>query len=177
SNPSSNHTATMLRFIATLLLISSACAQLHSVCHSNIHGRTEEEVIAQWAELVDRNHDGTVTTQEFVYGFSIVIGTPLPVDEAVILGMNEDLLLALGNAAGFRYSKHDFVQAWHQYFHDSIDFIESVFDFIDTNHNGFVDMAEVEEALNLMRATSDADHDGVLQVTEFIHFYTLLYSC
>ncbi|MCI3756303.1 hypothetical protein MQA17_25600 [Escherichia coli] len=172
----SEHSSAMLRFAVVLVVISCAYAQLHSICHSNAQQLSEAEVISQWVVALDRNADGIITTGEVVLGFRDILGQDLSVSDEAILGMSREELVALGHSLSYSYTKHEFVQAWHAHFHDNIDFIGAVFDAFDTNHDGIVDMLEIEGILSLV-LTYDDDGDDLIQEDELIRFFEHIYTC
>ncbi|MCI3341317.1 hypothetical protein MQA30_25445 [Escherichia coli] len=167
----------MFRLAVVFAAISCAYAQLHSICHSNVQQLTEAQVISQWALRMDRNGDGDMTTGEIVLGFRDILGGTLPVGDNLILAMDDDTLLDLGARLGYNITRHDFIQGWHQTFHDNIDFIGGVFDAFDTNHDNLLTMVEIEGILNLMKGSYDANQDGVIQETEFVKFFEHIYTC
>ncbi|MCI3311115.1 hypothetical protein MQA17_25605 [Escherichia coli] len=138
---------------------------------------TEQQVITQVADLMDRNHNNIVTSSEIVLGFRDILGVELPVSDFLILAMDEAALLDLAALFGFELLREDFVNGWVARFHDSPEFVGAVFDAFDVDGDGVLLMGEVEGILNLMRATSDADHNRVITRAEFIHFFTYIYSC
>lgn len=73
----------MLKFISRSLsnlfvfcfgLSSCVSGQLHSVCHTNTMQLTEQQVITQVADLMDRNHNNIITSSEIVLGFRDILG-------------------------------------------------------------------------------------------------------
>lgn len=77
----------------------------------------------------------------------------MPVGDNLILAMDDDTLLALGAQLGYSMTRHEFIQGWHQTFHDNIDFIGGVFDAFDTNNDDILTMVEIEGILNLMKGS------------------------
>ena len=65
----------------------------------------------------------------------------------LLAGMSGQELLQL--AAGFEIEKDVFVDAWHDRFHDSKEFIRATFDVFDTDGDDFLSAAELEGIVDL----------------------------
>ena len=75
----------------------------------------------------------------------------MPLPTVTILGMDYDSLVGLANMFGFSLSKHDFVQAWHTTFHDSIEFSGAIFDVFDRDMDGALTILEVDDMLEVIK--------------------------
>nr|KAG5713246.1 hypothetical protein BaRGS_007773 [Batillaria attramentaria] len=109
----------------------------------------EDQVIETVVPLMDRNSDGNVSRPELVQFFADLSGKQLQVDAQTLHAMTDDELLQLiGN---LNITKHDFTQAWHSRFHDSIDFVGATFDALEGlsgDTNGILSAAEIEGIVN-----------------------------
>ena len=78
----------------------------------------------------------------------------MPLPESSILDMDYGSLISLAGLFGFRIDRADFIHSWHNYFHDSHDFIAATFDAFDDNHDGFWSIQEVDRIVMHIKSTS-----------------------
>nr|KAG5696111.1 hypothetical protein BaRGS_020512 [Batillaria attramentaria] len=120
---------------------------------------------------LDLNKDGELNTGEVVVGMAHILGQDLSVSEEVILGMNEDALIALARLLNtVQVSEHDFVRTWHDTFGDCEDFSTALFRSFDANRDSILTIQEVEGILFHVRQVS-GNLDGHITTQEFHDFF------
>nr|KAG5713245.1 hypothetical protein BaRGS_007772 [Batillaria attramentaria] len=121
-------------------------ANLHGICHSNHRQMNEDQVIQTVVRQMDANSDGSVTKPELLLFFADLMGVNRSMDTSAL---NDTELLEI--AAGLSITKHDFTQAWHNRFHDSMEFIGATFDALEAihqNNDGALDADDIEAIVN-----------------------------
>ncbi|KAK7466849.1 hypothetical protein BaRGS_00037064 [Batillaria attramentaria] len=115
------------------------------ICHSNHMQMTEDQVIERVIKETDVDGDGIIHPAEMIKFIAHLAGEDMTgnITDDILAVIDFDLLHHL--AGGYDVTRHDFVQAWHHYLHDSIPFVESLFDrLLDTNHDGHLDGTEIQ---------------------------------
>ncbi|XP_025092581.1 uncharacterized protein LOC112563079 [Pomacea canaliculata] len=162
----------------TILAISALLCVAHAqlpTCHPWSQHIREEEVISLVADIVDRNGDNVITTNEIVVGFADILDINLPVSEGLILSMNTQSLIFLAATFGPQIEKAHFVQKWHERFGDAPNFASHTFDSYDQNKDGKLSMYELEELEQRIIRQQD-DGDGKIQSSEFRRYLLSIYE-
>ncbi|XP_076452637.1 uncharacterized protein LOC143288197 [Babylonia areolata] len=148
---------------------------LHGICHSNHMQMTEDQVIQNVVSAMNNNDtDGTVELDEVLVFFADLMGVQLGASADLLGNMTREELLQV--AGGLKISKHEFTNAWHLKFHDSMEFIKATFDAFDANKDGFMDAQEIEAIIDMALNSSDANQDGDLQEQELVAFLERIYK-
>jgi len=145
-----------------------------SICHSNQQQWAEDLVINIIVSEIDANHDNHVSDMEIVDFFVSLIGIDLgPIVEILGVSSTEELVAAVGHVS---VEKHLFVNAWHERYHDNLEFVGGTFDRFDVNMDGRMDVIEIENIINRAMDHGDCDNSGDLSKNEFVSFLEALYK-
>nr|KAG5688304.1 hypothetical protein BaRGS_017689 [Batillaria attramentaria] len=154
-------------------------SQLHGgICHSNHMQLTEDQVIHQLVTDIDGDQNNNITSIEMFLFFGGLLGKAPQVDPSTVTDLSElsDAMLAQLSES-FSDPNRDLIQAWHNRYHDSMDFIEAtVNNVLDANSNGIFDVYDIMTVKTTISNLFDANHDGTIEQSELVAFFENIYK-